>query len=235
MAYSVILFDFGETLARTSFDVWASAYLPLLRRHGFQASVEQVAEAWRRAWEGVDTFQGVEHVAYSGSAEAYDTWRARIEARALTHLGMVNPSSDLVAGILELQDSREYALFEDVLPALAALRERGYRLGVVSNFTWRLPEIIEELAVGQYIERVIVSARAGYRKPHPEIFRQALAAFDVTPEETLFVGDSRLADIDGARRAGMSGVLLNRSASGANTEDGISALTSLPETLDLMS
>ena len=79
MAYSVILFDFGETLARTSFDVWADAYLPLLQRHSFHRSAAQVAHAWRRAWEGVDTVEGVEHVTYSESADAYDAWRVRIE------------------------------------------------------------------------------------------------------------------------------------------------------------
>lgn len=235
MAYRVILFDFGETLAQTSFDVWGATYLPFLRRHGFRCSQQQVADAWRKAWEGVDTLDGVEHPAYSTSAEAYDTWRAQIEQRALAHLGIEQPSSDLMAGILDLQDRRRYVLFDDALPTLAALRERGYRLGIISNFTWRLPEIAEELGLAPYLEHVVVSARVGYRKPHLQIFRRALAAFEVAPDQALLVGDSPLVDVEGARRAGMSGVLLNRSGTHAGYEPTVRDLSALLELVGVAS
>ncbi|OGO50744.1 MAG: hypothetical protein A2148_03355 [Chloroflexi bacterium RBG_16_68_14] len=231
MAYEVILFDFGETLARTGFEVWGEASLSSLRRFGFRGSLDNVARAWSKAWEDIDTPEGVAHVEHSTDAEAYDRWRGEIERRALAHLGFQDPSPELIAATLEIQDRHQYVLFDDTLPALAALRQRGYRLGVLSNFTWRLPEIVRELGLAPYVEHVVVSARAGYRKPHPEIFRRALEAFRVEPSEALVVGDSLLADVEGARRAGIAAVLLDRSGA----HDGHKPrIRSLAELLDLV-
>ena len=53
-------------------------------------------------------------------------------------------------------------------------------------------------------------AGAGVAKPHPGIFRRALAELDVEPEATLHVGDSVRKDYEGARNAGMQSLLLDR-------------------------
>lgn len=230
MTAAVILFDFYGTIARGDRAVWGDAYLPLLRRHGFSGSPEEAAAAWGRVWEGVDPAEGIDHSSFSVSAEAYDEWRGSVEALALARLGFARAPAELIAELLEIQDQREYSLYEDVVPTLAALRARGYRLGIVSNFNWQLPAIAERLGLMPYLERVIVSARVGYRKPHPEIFRQALAAFGVREQEAVYVGDSLRIDVQGARRAGLSAVLLDRD--GAYDVDA-PAVRSLSDLLDL--
>ncbi|MCC7353347.1 MAG: HAD family hydrolase, partial [Anaerolineae bacterium] len=108
-------------------------------------------------------------------------------------------------------DPATYRLFPDTLPTLKALRERGYRLGVISNWDWSLPELLDRMGLSRHFEVIAVSARVGANKPHPAIFRHALNHLGVPPERALHVGDNPEADAEGARGVGMTGVLLDRS------------------------
>ena len=106
--------------------------------------------------------------------------------------------------------ARVWAPFEDAVPALEVLRARGLRLAVVSNWDSRLHGILEGRGLRPWFDAVIVSSEIGWRKPHPEIFRRALAALEVRPEEALHVGDSVGDDLDGAAAAGIPSALLDR-------------------------
>jgi HAD superfamily hydrolase (TIGR01509 family) len=96
----------------------------------------------------------------------------------------------------------------DTHAALGRLRAAGLRLGVVSNSDGRVEEALRAADLLQYFEVVIDSALVGVEKPDPAIFRAALDALNVAPEEAMFVGDLYEVDVLGARAAGMSGVLL---------------------------
>ncbi|HEX5415668.1 MAG TPA: HAD-IA family hydrolase, partial [Chloroflexota bacterium] len=98
--------------------------------------------------------------------------------------------------------------------ALAALQARGIRLGLVSNFAWRLPELVAALGIEQYFGAIVTSARAGYRKPRPEIFECGLAGLGARVERTLFVGDDPECDYQGAQSAGLRPLLINRKGRG---------------------
>ncbi len=75
-------------------------------------------------------------------------------------------------------------------------------------------------------EGVVTSARVGVRKPHPEIFAAAGRLTEAAPKETLMVGDSISADIEGGRAAGLCPVLIDRS--GATTPpEGVPLVTTL--------
>ena len=76
-----------------------------------------------------------------------------------------------------------FHVFPDVIPALNAMREAGLRLGVVSNWGWAAPELLQTLELAQHFEVLSVSARVGYQKPHPAIFFHALELLGVTPRK----------------------------------------------------
>jgi putative hydrolase of the HAD superfamily len=103
-----------------------------------------------------------------------------------------------------------WALFPDTQPALAALRARGVRLGVVSNFDGRLLPICRGLGIAERFDAIVMSGRAGYAKPDPRIFRIALDGLGVQPGEALHVGDSEQDDVAGATAAGLRAILLER-------------------------
>lgn len=95
-------------------------------------------------------------------------------------------------------------LFPDTLSTLAALKERGYLLGVVTNRHYGGPLFQEDMAAMgllDYIEygHMAISADLGVCKPHPAIFQYALNSLNVSPEETAMVGNDLKADIAGSR------------------------------------
>jgi HAD superfamily hydrolase (TIGR01662 family) len=100
-------------------------------------------------------------------------------------------------------------LFADVLPTLHWLKERGYRLGAVTNRGYSGPRFHDEmrdLGLADLFEATVISCDVGYMKPHPRIFQYALERMGVDAEETVMVGDSLRADVEGAKTLGMTAV-----------------------------
>ena len=92
---------------------------------------------------------------------------------------------------------------------LAALRARGYQLGVVSNADGRVPSTLADRGLAEHFATIIDSHLVGVEKPHPRNFQLALEACGATPAQALFVGDIYEIDVVGARNAGLSAVLLD--------------------------
>ena len=94
---------------------------------------------------------------------------------------------------------------------LAGLNERQVPWGIVTNGSPSQHGKCRAAGLDELAPFIIVSEEAGYRKPDPRIFRDALEATGLTaPEEVLFVGDNPVADIDGAKRFGMRAAWLRR-------------------------
>ncbi|MCX8153055.1 MAG: HAD family hydrolase [Candidatus Bathyarchaeota archaeon] len=85
-----------------------------------------------------------------------------------------------------------------------------YKLGLISNFTYA-PVVyasLRKLRINQFFDVIVVSEENGWRKPHIQIFQDALGKLHVHPEEAVFIGDSPLEDIKGAREIGMKTVFV---------------------------
>lgn len=97
---------------------------------------------------------------------------------------------------------------DDVKALLGRLGQR-YRLGLLSNYPSgdAIRVSLDKVGLSEFFEAVVVSADLGYVKPHPITFQTIMTAMDARPDEILFVGDNWLADIQGAKRAGMYAVL----------------------------
>lgn len=100
----------------------------------------------------------------------------------------------------------------DAIPAVKALQENGYRLGIISNGAEDMNtyELIDKAKLRPYFEFILSSASFGKRKPHPGIFHAALNYFQCSPEQTVMVGDSYDADILGACQLGINTVWITR-------------------------
>jgi putative hydrolase of the HAD superfamily len=90
------------------------------------------------------------------------------------------------------------------------LRERGYRVGVVSNAEGRVEHDLGAAGFDGMLETVVDSHVVGIEKPEPKIFEIALERLGSRAETTVFVGDVPSVDVAGARRAGIFPVLLDR-------------------------
>jgi len=108
----------------------------------------------------------------------------------------------------------EPALVEGARETLAGLKEKGYRLGLISN-TGRTPGVTIRFVLGrhgilEYFDSMVFSNEVGYVKPNRRIFERALEGLGSDPEHTAHVGDSMLLDVYGARAAGMRAILFNK-------------------------
>jgi len=100
-------------------------------------------------------------------------------------------------------------IFPDSVPTLRWLRERGYRVGTVTNRSLGGPPFMEELAAHGMLdlfETYAVSCDDGWLKPAPQLFQKALDELGVRPQETVMVGDSLRADVAGSKALGMIAV-----------------------------
>jgi putative hydrolase of the HAD superfamily len=133
-----------------------------------------------------------------------------VNARLVEHLGL--PPDEVALDDIHASFEREvvYRPYPETLRTLKMLKARGYGTAVVSNFSHRLPKLLRDLGLAPYLDTVTYSFEAGAEKPHPNIFRNALARAGSPPERVLMVGDSYEADYLGARQAGLHAVLLCR-------------------------
>ena len=99
---------------------------------------------------------------------------------------------------------------------LRGLRERGIRVGVLSNTLWpreHHEEVFRRDGVLDLIDGAVYSSEIAWTKPHPEAFRAAMAAVGADdPGRVVFVGDRPYDDVHGAKQVGMRAVLVPHSA-----------------------
>jgi len=122
---------------------------------------------------------------------------------------------------------------------LAALHDRGLRLGVISNTlqpAWSMDEALERRGLAQFFATRTYSSEARVAKPHAAIFRAALDAMGVVPDRAMHVGDRLVADVAGAQAAGMKAVLVEVSHRPEPDSEIVpdARIRELPELLDLL-
>lgn len=104
-----------------------------------------------------------------------------------------------------------YTVYDDTLSTLEALRSAGFRHYLLSNNYPELEDILDALGLSPYFSGCIVSARVGYDKPRPEIFRLGLEIAG-EPDISYMIGDNPYADIGGAKAAGLPAILVHNQA-----------------------
>jgi putative hydrolase of the HAD superfamily len=114
----------------------------------------------------------------------------------------------------ELVDSIRFRPYPDAEPALDALRERGVRIVVVSNWDISLPRVLERCGLRALVDEVVTSAGIGVRKPEPGIFTAALGIAGAAPDQAIHVGDTAEEDVAGAAAAGIRALLIDRDGGG---------------------
>jgi 2-haloalkanoic acid dehalogenase type II len=134
---------------------------------------------------------------------------------------------------------RQMVLRDDCLETLEVLRSRGLCLSIVSNIDDDFLEpMMQSLGLRPYFDHCISSEAAGSCKPDPGIFHFALQKVGCGPQEVIFVGDSRVHDIQGARAVGIRSVLITEEGGVSHLDDEnflaepdhvIAALSELPE------
>lgn len=224
-----VFFDVDFTLIYPGPTFRGEGYQQFCARHGMSVDPSEFDEAVVDASFVLDEAQ--DHI--------YDpVIFLRYTRHIIERMGGSGPGLDACAREIydEWAACQHFSLYEDVEPTLTELAGRGLRLGLISNTHRSLTSFQNHFELEQLISAAISSSEHGFMKPHPSIFEAGLKLLDVAAGEAMMVGDSLKQDIEGARRAGMHAVLVNRSSElPARTEiDGvpvIRTLTDLPALL----
>ncbi|GAB5602974.1 HAD family hydrolase [Thermus sp. FJN-A] len=146
--------------------------------------------------------------------EALAAWawpfRERVFREALARLGgPVARARELAEAFF--RERRRYPLFPEAPDFLKALREAGAGLALLTN---GVPDLQREKLAGagllEAFDLTLISGEVGLGKPDPRLFRMALCAFGVGPEEAVMVGDNPERDVKGALAAGIRAVFVHR-------------------------
>lgn len=108
-----------------------------------------------------------------------------------------------------LLEPANFRLYDDAVSTIQALTEDGWRHIMLSNNFPELADLCDSLGIGRYFDDFIISAQVGFDKPRTEIFDMARARAGF-PDCCVMIGDNPVADIVGARLAGMKSVLVHQ-------------------------
>jgi HAD superfamily hydrolase (TIGR01549 family) len=136
----------------------------------------------------------------------------RDAARAIERMFGRSPTSETAMALTEMEIAEHLAsfkLFDGVPGVIDRLRSGGHKLALVTNVSSPYLEPIMRLGVNKLVDHPVYSCKVGFRKPDPEIFRIAMETLEVTPEETVMVGDNPRDDVEGAIAAGIKSVLID--------------------------
>lgn len=107
----------------------------------------------------------------------------------------------------DIRKNRKLPPFDGLKDLLLDLKSKGVMLGVLSDFP--VETKLDELDLGVYFELKLSSEDCGFLKPDKRAFDYLLAHTNLKASDCLYVGDSVRKDIDGARNAGLSSLLVD--------------------------
>jgi putative hydrolase of the HAD superfamily len=191
-----VLLDFYGTIGESE---WVEHWFDqVLAERGYRVERDVSRRLATEAWDGR------EHAEHSASEKVYNAWE-RERWRAVMAASDVAEAD--VIELLDALDERKAAfrmrLFPEVHDVLLALRDRGLRLAVCSNWDWDLDRHLHDAGIADLLDARVSSAWVGARKPHPRIYERALAEVGAEAGEALFVGDNWAADVEGPVALGM--------------------------------
>ena len=225
MAVDAVIFDWGGTLTpwhTVDHDaLWLEVCTPHFSAGQAAAHAKAIRTAEFELWRQAETAQRsatLEHVFSRAGVTADD---------------------ELLTTYYGLWEPHTYT-DPDAAPVMRALRDRGIKIGVLSNTMWPRSaheQVFSRDGVLSLIDGAVYSSEIPWTKPHPEAFRAAMAAVGVSePASCVFVGDRPYDDIYGAKSVGMRGVLIPHSEvpphDGVIPDAVITRLTELPAHLD---
>jgi putative hydrolase of the HAD superfamily len=230
-----VLFDLDDTLLDDS-----RAYKEAARRVADEVAAERGIDAERLFREYVAQANGfwkklsAEHL----TLPIHDA-RAQLWSDALVAAGL--PVDVALAERCGEHYTRyragNLALFPGALDVILALRERGCKLGIVTNgFAATHNEKVDRVGLRPYVDALFLADEMGMVKPDPEIFLLACRTLGSEPAHTAMVGDRYDRDIIGAGSVGLFTVLIDIHAiplpEGAHPPDAV--VDSIAAVLDVL-
>jgi HAD superfamily hydrolase (TIGR01549 family) len=206
MARSTVFLDWSGTLAyeRKEFADPAKIWVQVLAEFGEVPEADRV----RRAIEEAN--RSVGHLIYAYLGRTPEFWRV-YDDRVMDALDL-SAQREAVADAVQriFEDPTHVQLYPESRRTLVALRDQGYRTGLISNHHDGLLRLLHYHELEPLFDTVTYSQEAGAEKPDPAVFALALKRAECAPADAVHVGNSIDADVEGARRSRIAPIWLDR-------------------------
>ncbi|MBD3407526.1 MAG: HAD-IA family hydrolase [Candidatus Lokiarchaeota archaeon] len=207
------IFDIGDTLLKfpLSIEEYHFKFLKQILGADFEVTSEQLSSAIDIAEHMVgmhhfDSRVGYDHLITS------DEWHL-VDKTLLKQLGVTENLDDLAAQYqslwIDLLESTGHAPLPGAKEVLSYLKEKGYLLGVASNWDKPPHKQLEEHDLLKFFDDIQWTLVRGYAKPSPYMLIMASHNLGVNPRRCVFIGNSIAKDVEAAKRAGMKSILLS--------------------------
>lgn len=213
-----VFFDFDDTLQsragafRLYCDDFLSRYFPYIQGEEKERRMDEMEEHVDGGYK---------------SREAY--WPEMIE------LWQWENAPDLQTLVDDFNSNfgKKVVMLEGSVQTLEELKRRGYLLGMVTNGNSQLQNTkLDTAGIRDLFDMAVVSDDIHIWKPDKGIFEYAMRTLGVTPEQSLFVGDHPVNDIQGALGAGMQAVWVDYGSFAGQATAGVKSVKNVRELLD---
>ncbi len=204
MALRAVFLDLGNTLLRER-PSRAEIYAQAARVRGVEVSAQRMQELMAQAHAALPRELG-------GAFRYSDPWFQAFQRRIFRdELGLPEPAFEPLSEELfaRFEDARSFELYPGARELLERLRARGLTVGLVSNWSERLPRLLRALDLERCLDFTLCSAIERMEKPEAAIFRRALQRARARPEQALHAGDHPERDARGALAVGLAAVLVD--------------------------
>jgi putative hydrolase of the HAD superfamily len=208
-SFKAVFFDVGGTLIHVHPSV-GEVYARHARPFGYSGNAEVLNDGFRMQWKKMG---GIESLGHQSGAEAERKFWYTLVYRVFEPLGGLDRFEEYFDLIFEVfREKDNWQIYEDVIESkiLETLKEKGVALGVISNWDSRLFSTLENVGLAQYFDFILSYAVIGSAKPDQKIFKEALRLSGVAPHEACHIGDEIRTDVEGAKRAGIHPILIDR-------------------------
>ena len=222
------LFDAREPVGHT--------YARIARKHGLEVEDAAVSAGFRRAFSATPSLAfGPGHEDAELRRLERQRWHLLVR-KSFEGLGTIDNFDDFFDELFGyFGDPANWAPLPETHAVLQRLKDTDLKLGIISNFDYRLYRILEGLELSPFFDKITISSEAGFAKPAREIFAAALSAMQLDSAEAIHVGDSEHMDVRGAQAAGLHPILIDVGLVGTPIlDDGVARVSSLAEIIEVM-
>ena len=219
-----VLFDLGGTLVNIDNSKDPHVMKRMLGDCGVNRSLKDVSKEWVKSWERLN---------FREMAKLLDEFWVQQNLRVLRNL-RVELNAEKLARFIASHwwDYAKVSLYPDAQEILPRLKEKGLKIGLVTNgLQSDTNQILPKVGLQGFFDVVVVVDTLRKMKPDAEVFRYALEKMKATPPEAMFVGDDMETDYKGAQRCGLRVFLIDRD--GKVQDESVNRISSLKDLLEL--
>ncbi len=230
-SFDTVFLDAADTLFYIK-DGLGRTYADVAKKFGNNPSPDSIKRSFGRVFKSAPplAFGDVSHVRRQSLEKM---WWKEVVAEVYRDVGDLERFDDYFDELYEVFRTTAWEIYPETIEVLSLLKQKGYRLGIISNFDTRVYDVCLRLGITEHIDCFVISSEAGHAKPAPEIFEIALSKMGVTSSGTIHVGDDIDNDFHGARAVGIDAYLLDREKEHEDNKE-VDTISSLHDLLMLL-